>query len=91
MKEMRHYFLYTILLAALRLKAWAQPNDTTRMLGEIVISVNRWEENLREVPNRVAQLNAPAIRFQNPQTAADLLGFTNQVFVQKVSWAGVVL
>lgn len=88
MKEMRLYFLYTILLAALRLKTWAQPNDTTRMLGEIVISVNRWEENLREVPNRVAQLNAPAIRFQNPQTAADLLGFTNQVFVQKSQLGG---
>lgn len=63
-------------------------DDSTRMLNEVVVSVNRWEENQREIPNRLARLSASAIRFQNPQTAADLLGFTNQVFVQKSQLGG---
>lgn len=88
MKEICPYFVCTILSLLGGSLVRAQQNDTTRLLGEIVISVNRWEENLREVPNRVTQLDAPAIRFQNPQTAADLLTFTNQVFVQKSQLGG---
>ncbi len=85
---MRLCFLYTILMTFACLHTQAQQGDTSRLLSEVVISVNRWEENLREVPNRVTQLDAPAIRFQNPQTAADLLTFTNQVFVQKSQLGG---
>lgn len=85
---MRLYFLYTLFMPVVFLQAQAQQADTTRLLGEVVISVNRWEENLREVPNRVVQLDLPTIRFQNPQTAADLLTFTNQVFVQKSQLGG---
>ena len=58
------------------------------MLGEIVIAVNRWEQNETEVPNRVAKVDASLINFQNPQTAADLLGISNQVFVQKSQMGG---
>lgn len=62
--------------------------DTTRLLSEVVISVNRWEQELREVPNRVTKVNAELIKFQNPQTAADLLGASNQVFIQKSQLGG---
>ncbi len=66
----------------------AQQADTTKLLDEVVISVNRWEENLREVPNRVTKIDASLIQFQNPQTAADLLSLSNQVFVQKSQLGG---
>ncbi len=65
-----------------------QPVDTTKVLNEVVVSVNRWEENLMEVPDRVAKIDADLIKFQNPQTAADLLGISNQVFVQKSQLGG---
>lgn len=66
----------------------AQRADTTKLLEEVVISVNRWEENLREIPNRVTKIDASLIQFQNPQTAADLLSLSNQVFVQKSQLGG---
>jgi hemoglobin/transferrin/lactoferrin receptor protein len=65
-----------------------EQNDTTRILEDVVISVNRWEQNIREIPNRVTQIDASLILFQNPQTAADLLGISNQVFVQKSQLGG---
>lgn len=66
----------------------AQQADTTKLLEEVVISVNRWEQTLREVPNRVTKVSAELTRFQNPQTAADLLGASNQVFIQKSQMGG---
>jgi hemoglobin/transferrin/lactoferrin receptor protein len=66
----------------------AQAPDTTRFLEEVVIAVNRWEQNLREIPNRVTKVDASLIQFQNPQTAADLLSISNQVFVQKSQLGG---
>ncbi len=64
------------------------PADTTKVLEEVVVSVNRWEQNLNEVPDRVAKVSADLIKFQNPQTAADLLGISNQVFIQKSQMGG---
>ncbi|MDL5048605.1 TonB-dependent receptor [Oscillatoria amoena NRMC-F 0135] len=62
--------------------------DTTRILGEVVIAVNRWEQNIREIPNRVTKVSSSLIQFQNPQTVADLLGISNQIFVQKSQLGG---
>ena len=58
------------------------------MLDEVVVSVNRWEQNLREISNRVVKLDVKSIQLQNPQTSADLLGLTNQVFIQKSQLGG---
>src|SRR5690606_14465216 len=77
-----------VCLLVLHFYTHAQRADTTKLLEEVVISVNRWEENLREVPNRVTKIDASLIQFQNPQTAADLLSLSNQVFVQKSQLGG---
>jgi hemoglobin/transferrin/lactoferrin receptor protein len=84
--------LYTLCLGVLALAVQAQ--DTTYVnkeqfiLDETVVSANRWEQNIREVPNRISKMKADLIQFQNPQTAADLLGFSNQVFIQKSQLGG---
>ncbi len=52
------------------------------------MSVNRWEQNLREVSNRVTKIGVSTIQIQNPQTSADLLGLSNQVFIQKSQLGG---
>jgi hemoglobin/transferrin/lactoferrin receptor protein len=63
--------------------------DTTKTyLDEVVVSVNRWEQNQREISTRVAKITPSLIQLQNPQTSADLLGLSNQVFIQKSQLGG---
>ncbi|MFZ5970057.1 MAG: TonB-dependent receptor plug domain-containing protein [Bacteroidota bacterium] len=85
---MKYIFIVSILLFCLPL--WAQEQDTTRtsVLDEVVVSVNRWEQNLREVSNHVTKIGTSTIQLQNPQTSADLLGLSNQVFIQKSQLGG---
>jgi hemoglobin/transferrin/lactoferrin receptor protein len=68
----------------------AQEEDTTKVsyLDEVVVSVNRWEQNLKEISNRVAKVNRLTIALQNPQTSADLLALSGQVFIQKSQLGG---
>jgi hemoglobin/transferrin/lactoferrin receptor protein len=83
---------YTIILFYLLFSTSVaqEVNDSTKIsyLNEVVISANRWEQNLREVSSRVTKVGAQQIQFQNPQTAADLLGLSNQVFIQKSQLGG---
>lgn len=57
-------------------------------LNEVVISANRWQQNKAEVPNKIVSVNKKDIVLQNPQTSADLLGLSNQVFIQKSQSGG---
>ena len=57
-------------------------------IEEFVVSANRWEQNKEEVPNKIVQLRKPAIEFANPQTAADLLGVSEEVYIQKSQLGG---
>jgi hemoglobin/transferrin/lactoferrin receptor protein len=59
-----------------------------RMLEEFVISVSKWEQNKREIPNKIRALSDTEIQFNNPQTAADLVGISNEVFIQKSQLGG---
>ncbi|GAA4324408.1 TonB-dependent receptor plug domain-containing protein [Flaviaesturariibacter amylovorans] len=80
-----------LLLAgtALSISAAAQQKaDTARTLDEIVISANRWEQNLNEVPNQVTRIEARDVLQNNPQTTADLLGQSGSVFIQKSQLGG---
>ena len=65
--------------------------DTTKKqinLTEVVVSVNKWEQKLNEVPNKITKINKTEIIRNNPQTAADLLGQTGTVFIQKSQLGG---
>ncbi|MDX9696576.1 MAG: TonB-dependent receptor [Bacteroidales bacterium] len=57
-------------------------------IEEFVISAYRWEQNREEVPNKIAVISRKEIEFENPQTAADLLAKSNEVFVQKSQLGG---
>ncbi len=57
-------------------------------LNEILISASRWDEEKKDVPQKITVIRPAEIFFQNPQTAADLLGTTGQVFVQKSQLGG---
>lgn len=57
-------------------------------LSEIVVSANKWEQDKKEVPVKITQISSDEIRLGNPQTAADLLTISNEVFVQKSQLGG---
>ena len=57
-------------------------------MDEFVVSANRWEQNKSEVPNKISSIPISQIRFQNPQTTADLIGSSDAVFVQKSQLGG---
>lgn len=58
------------------------------MLDEVVMSISKWEQQLKDIPQKVASIPARDIAFTNPQTAADLLQNSGQVFVQKSQLGG---
>ncbi len=58
------------------------------MMNELIISVTRWEEQKSEVPNKIKPITDREIKFNNPQTAADLLTISNAVFLQKSQLGG---
>jgi len=54
----------------------------------IVVSAFRWEYDAREIANRVVPIDVKSITLENPQTTADLLASSGQVYVQKSQYAG---
>lgn len=56
--------------------------------GNIVVSANRWQQDSRNVPVSLTQVTPEETRLQNPQTAADLLDVSNEVFIQKSQMGG---
>jgi len=68
---------------------YTQEDTTTeKTLGEVIVSVNKWEQKLNELPNKIVKVNRYDILKNNPQTAADLLGQTGTVFIQKSQLGG---
>jgi hemoglobin/transferrin/lactoferrin receptor protein len=85
--------LLSFCLFMVSVLTWAQDpgeKDTvkTEVLGEVVVSANRWEQNVREVPGTISKIEASLVQFQNPQTAADLLNTSGRVFIQKSQLGG---
>lgn len=57
-------------------------------LDQVVISATRWNQPKREIPARITSISARDVALQNPQTAADLLGNSGEVFIQKSQQGG---
>lgn len=57
-------------------------------VNEIVVSQNRWEQDKGEIPNKIEAIRSKDVNFYNPQTTADLLGLSDQVFIQKSQLGG---
>lgn len=59
-----------------------------RELGEVILSVAKFQQNPKDLAQQVATVTPEQIGFTNPQTAADLLSHTGEVFVQKSQLGG---
>ena len=57
-------------------------------MDEVVVSATRWMQPSRRVPSTIIQISAGEVALQNPQTAADLLGISGKVFIQKSQQGG---
>jgi hemoglobin/transferrin/lactoferrin receptor protein len=61
---------------------------TSMHLDQVVVSATRWAQSSRNVPTKIIAITPEEVALQNPQTAADLLGISGQVFIQKSQQGG---
>lgn len=57
-------------------------------LNDIIVSATRSRQTTNEDPSRITAISSKEIRLQNPQTAADLLNVSGQVYIQKSQQGG---
>lgn len=57
-------------------------------LQRAVVSATRWTQSRQQVPNNISQISKEEQLFLNPQTAADLLNISGDVFIQKSQQGG---
>ncbi|MGB1451255.1 MAG: TonB-dependent receptor, partial [Marinirhabdus sp.] len=57
-------------------------------LNEIVLSVSKFGQRRRDIPQQILSVTSEDVLFSNPQTAADLLESSGQVYVQKSQLGG---
>ncbi|MCF6361086.1 MAG: TonB-dependent receptor plug domain-containing protein, partial [Cyclobacteriaceae bacterium] len=55
---------------------------------EVVVSANKWEEDASEIVASITKITREDIALKNPQTAADLLSQSGEVFIQKSQLGG---
>ncbi len=65
---------------------WLTPREFD--LSEIIISVNRWEQKKNDLPYKISRITQTEIQIQQPQTTADLIGATGEIFIQKSQLGG---
>ena len=62
--------------------------STVHRMDEIVVSATRWGQSSRNVPSKIRIITPAEAELHNPQTAADLLGASGEVFIQKSQQGG---
>ncbi len=62
--------------------------DTISGESQMTFSLNKWEQNQNEIPNKITKVARLEILQKNPQTSADMLSQTGAVFVQKSQLGG---
>jgi hemoglobin/transferrin/lactoferrin receptor protein len=86
------YVLILLGTVGTMLSAFGQEDTLAqKTLGEVIISVNKWEQKLNEVPNKITKVNKLQILRNNPQTAADLLSQTGSPMIRGFATNRVLL
>lgn len=83
------YCLGISIIVCIRIGAQTLKRDTiSGNLEKVVVSASKWEQKMNEIPNTIVKVDMTEAKLQNPQTTADLLAMTGQVFVQKSQLGG---
>ncbi|MBI4647981.1 MAG: TonB-dependent receptor [Bacteroidia bacterium] len=62
--------------------------QTGVVLDQVVVSATRWNQVSKDIPSKITAISAREVALQNTQTAADLLGTSGGVFIQKSQQGG---
>ena len=62
--------------------------ETPFRTGEVIVSATRWSLQKRELPSRSLSLHQTDVERESPQTAADMLGASGEVYIQKSQLGG---
>ncbi|MCQ0110365.1 TonB-dependent receptor [Zhouia amylolytica] len=62
------------------------PSDIS--LDQVVVAATRWGESKAKIPFKISTITPREVAIQNPQTAADLLGASGDVYIQKSQQGG---
>lgn len=73
-------------LEALDFNVEMEPSNIS--LNEVVVSGTRWRQVSDNVPSKIITITPREAALQNPQTAADLLGISGKVYIQKSQQGG---
>ncbi len=57
-------------------------------LSEVVISVSKWEQDKKDISQKIVSISSEDIALSTPQTSADLLQSSGQVYIQKSQLGG---
>jgi hemoglobin/transferrin/lactoferrin receptor protein len=87
-KHLGYQTLHTTKAQVLSRNRRVLMRQKSEQLNEVVMSATRWEQRKKDVPQKIVSINAPSIAFTSPQTSADLLQHSGQVFVQKSQLGG---
>ncbi|HBF87871.1 MAG TPA: TonB-dependent receptor [Bacteroidales bacterium] len=91
MKNTLFLLLILVYSFSTRAQVLIEPDSTSESditLDEVVISANKWSQSKFNISNKVSKISAKEVSLQNPQTAADLLGASGEVFIQKSQQGG---
>lgn len=80
--------LFFPLLSLFAIASAVAQDSLSYKLDEVVISASRWCQESQSQPVKVTRLAFEEGNAFNPQTAADLLGLTGEVFIQKSQYGG---
>lgn len=83
---MRNYILSILLFFAF--EALCAQDSLTITLEKIVVSSSRWCQESESQPIKISRITFDDANVYNPQTMADLLGLTGEVFIQKSQYGG---
>ncbi len=61
---------------------------SSTQFDEVVVSATRWSQTSRNIPSKISVISPKDVALYNPQTAADLLGSSGEVFIQKSQQGG---
>ncbi|MDZ7764728.1 MAG: TonB-dependent receptor plug domain-containing protein [Melioribacteraceae bacterium] len=61
---------------------------TNISLDQVVVSATKWNQLNRELPAKISMITPKDLQLQNPQTAADLLNVSGEVYIQKSQQGG---
>ena len=88
MNRRSRYISMLISVFFMNIPVWADDIEEGINLDEIVVAASRWTQQADLQPIKITSLSREESNKYNPQTAADLLTLSGEVFMQKSQYGG---